>query len=70
MKKGILLILILAINSCKEEQAKTTSLADESIADNIELIEIYQNDQADRQTDHIDWNAVSKRDSIKGKKGV
>ena len=33
--------------------------------DNPELMEIYEADQADRQTDNIDWSVVSKRDSLR-----
>lgn len=33
--------------------------------DNLELIEIYKTDQADRQTDNIDWTIVSKKDSLR-----
>ena len=32
---------------------------------NAELIEIYRNDQADRQVDNIDWNVISKRDRLR-----
>ena len=35
------------------------------LADNPELMEIYEADQADRQTDNIDWSVVSKRDSLR-----
>ena len=33
--------------------------------DNTELIELYKNDQLDRQTDTIDWSIVSKNDSLR-----
>ena len=33
--------------------------------DNQELIEIYKNDQTDRQTANIDWSVVNKNDSIR-----
>ena len=35
------------------------------LTDNPELMEIYEADQADRQTDNIDWSVVSKRDSLR-----
>ncbi len=68
MKKSILLLLTLVAISCKEKQDKTNSKLEEPISDNIELIEIYENDQSDRQTDNIDWNIVSKRDSLREKR--
>jgi tetratricopeptide (TPR) repeat protein len=36
-----------------------------SSQDNQELIDIYKRDQADRQTDNIDWSVVSVNDSVR-----
>ena len=41
------------------------TITEEQLKDNAELIEIYRNDQADRQTENIDWSVVSKRDSLR-----
>jgi tetratricopeptide (TPR) repeat protein len=57
MKKITLTLLSLGILAIAYSQDK--------IKDNQELIEIYKNDQADRQTDEIDWKIVSKRDSLR-----
>jgi tetratricopeptide (TPR) repeat protein len=57
MKKIVLIILSLGIMTFGYSQNQTK--------DNQELIEIYRNDQADRQTDNIDWKIVSKRDSLR-----
>ena len=65
MKKIVLLIIILGVISCKNKQEKSNTEIDKNISDNKELIEIYKNDQSDRQTDNIDWSVVSKRDSLR-----
>ncbi len=57
MKRIILILLGFGIMTFAYSQNKTK--------DNQELIEIYKNDQADRQTDNIDWKIVSKRDSLR-----
>ncbi len=64
--KNIFVILILGLVSCKMNKEK--EISELPLTDNNELIEIYRNDQADRQTDHIDWSAVSKRDSLREKR--
>ena len=46
-----------------KENSKT--IPQQALTDNTELIEIYRKDQADRQTDNIDWSVVSKRDSLR-----
>jgi hypothetical protein len=68
MNRTYLLILIFAFVSCKEKKDTTNLETKAQIADNIELIEIHQNDQSDRQTDDIDWGVVSKRDSLRRKR--
>ncbi|PHS08379.1 MAG: tetratricopeptide repeat protein [Kordia sp.] len=65
MKKIFLIILIFGLTSCKMNKENSKTVIEEPIEDNIELIEIYRNDQADRQTDNIDWSVVSKRDSLR-----
>ena len=57
MKKIVLILLSLGIMAVAYSQNKPK--------DNQELIEIYKNDQTDRQTDNIDWNIVSKKDSLR-----
>ena len=57
MKKIVLILLSLGIMTIAYSQDKPK--------DNQELIEIYKNDQADRLTDNIDWEIVSKKDSLR-----
>jgi tetratricopeptide (TPR) repeat protein len=61
MKKIVFGILLITTFSCNQYGKKEN----EVIKDNEELIEIYKADQADRQTQPIDWTIVSKRDSIR-----
>lgn len=78
MKNIILVILILVLVSCKKntENTQTSTSAStqtnpnpgQAVADNSELVEIYKNDQADRQTDNIDWDIVSKNDRLREKR--
>lgn len=68
MKINVLLILILVSISCKSKLEKSNTETEKQLTDNIELIEIYQNDQSNRQTDNVDWSVVSKRDSLRRKR--
>lgn len=61
MKKIVFGILLFATFSCNQDGKKEN----EVIKDNEELVEIYKADQADRQSQPIDWTVVSKRDSIR-----
>jgi len=66
MKKILLIILIFGFISCKTNNENSQTELKEVIEDNAELIEIYKNDQADRQAgENIDWSVVSKRDSLR-----
>ncbi|WP_282037955.1 hypothetical protein [Saccharicrinis aurantiacus] len=65
MKNTFLIILVLVLASCKMNKENTKVVSEQTPTDNLELIEIYQNDQADRQTDNIDWSVVSKNDSLR-----
>lgn len=65
MKNTFLIILVLVLASCKMNKENTKVVSEQTPTDNLELIEIYQNDQADRQTDNIDWGVVSKNDSLR-----
>ena len=65
MRKIILLAMIIGFISCDSKSGKTTNVAQEKVVDNPELIEIYKNDQADRKTENIDWNIISKKDSLR-----
>ncbi|MBN1967899.1 MAG: tetratricopeptide repeat protein [Candidatus Delongbacteria bacterium] len=61
MKNLAFAIIVLIAFSCNHKSDKES----EVILDNEELVEIYKADQADRQTQPIDWNIVSKRDSLR-----
>lgn len=61
MKKLAFAIIILIAFSCNQKSDKES----EVILDNEELVKIYKEDQADRQTQPIDWTVVSKRDSLR-----
>lgn len=50
--------------SCKENKANTTVVSNE-IDDNLELLKMFNKDQADRSSGTIDWNTVSKNDSYR-----
>lgn len=65
MKNTLLIILVLLLASCKMNKKNTKTVSEQKTTDNSELIEIYRNDQSDRQTDNIDWNIVSKNDSLR-----
>lgn len=55
------LIMICVFNSCIGKKTnKTTSVESH---DNMEMLKMYNEDQADRSKDHIDWSTVSKNDS-------
>ncbi|MGB3777981.1 MAG: hypothetical protein WA960_06455 [Tunicatimonas sp.] len=58
MRNAMIIILLLGLASCKMSREKP-------LTDNPELMKIYEADQADRQTDNIDWSVVSKRDSLR-----
>ncbi len=60
MKKILILLLVITSISCKKKNENEA--IKEIITDNKELIEIYNNDQADRKALNIDWSLVSKRD--------
>ncbi|MBI9053294.1 MAG: hypothetical protein JEY96_05720 [Bacteroidales bacterium] len=60
MRKIILLAIIIGFISYNSKNG----LAQEKIADNPELIEIFKSDQSDR-TNQIDWNIVQKNDSLR-----
>lgn len=64
MKRTLILIFALTILSCKTEKKQESEKQIVEI-DNAELIEIYKNDQNDRKTDDINWQEVSKRDSLR-----
>lgn len=61
MKKLTYVIIVLIAFSCNQNSKKES----EVILNNEELVEIYKEDQADRQTQPIDWTVVSKRDSLR-----
>lgn len=63
--KSLFIILIFGVYSCKMNKETSKPIIEKPIEDNTELIEIYKNDQADRQTDTIDWDLVIKRDSLR-----
>ncbi len=61
MRKLAYVIIVLIVFSCNQKSDKES----EVILDNEELVEIYNADQADRQTQPIDRGIVSKRDSLR-----
>lgn len=61
MKNIVLLIIISIACSCNNKNNREGNLR----IDNEELIQIYKADQEDRQKHPIDWDIVSKRDSIR-----
>lgn len=65
MRNALLLILFLGLPSCKMNKENSQTIPQPHLTDNAELTEIYRQDQADRQTDNIDWSVVSKRDSLR-----
>ncbi len=65
MRNTLLIFMILGLISCKSKQEESKTNLDKNVSDNLELIEIYNNDQADRKTESIDWKVVSKRDSLR-----
>ncbi|WP_375578873.1 hypothetical protein ABWH96_17910 [Marivirga tractuosa] len=68
MKTNLLLLLIIILVSCNGNKENNSDTTTEPIADNQELIDIYQNDQGDRQTDNINWGEVMVRDSLRRKR--
>jgi hypothetical protein len=68
MRKIILPILILGICSCQEKQEEFNLNNADPVKDNKELIEIYENDQSDRDTDNIDWGIITKKDRLREKR--
>jgi len=63
MKKIVLLILVLGVVSCNREKNKNH--IPEKITDNLELLQIYQKDQSERQSENIDWEIVLVQDSLR-----
>ena len=60
-KLAALLFLALAACASSEQQGDVESAQ----ADNSALRELYEQDQADRSDDSIDWRQVSRRDSLR-----
>lgn len=63
MKKIVLLILVLGVVSCNREKNK--NYVPEKISDNLELLQIYQKDQSERQSENIDWEILLIQDSLR-----
>ena len=61
----LLLISVLLITACKTNKKEIVNSSEDIIKDNLELIEIYKNDQNDRKVDNIDWKVVSVNDSLR-----
>lgn len=64
MKRTLILILVITIFSCKNEKNQETETHIFE-SDNAELISIYISDQTDRNSHDINWDEVSKRDSLR-----
>lgn len=66
MKIRFVLFCLFALISCDQnKQGRTKASAENTIKNNSELKEIYEADQADRQTDSINWNIVFNRDRLR-----
>ena len=63
MKKLVTIILVVGLISCKQEKDKKE--AHGNIIDNLELIELYEQDQSGRQGDNIEWGVLLKQDSLR-----
>ena len=59
----LLLIFLVGIYSCEQEKKKSQEV--QEITDNSELLKMYNEDQAARTADNIDWKIVSKNDSLR-----
>lgn len=68
MKRILLFFALIALNSCKGQGNRSVTASQEPIADNTELLEIFKNDQGDRQTGNMDWSVISVRDSLRQKR--
>jgi hypothetical protein len=64
MKSTFILILGITIFSCSNEKQQETETQIFEL-DNAELISIYISDQTDRNSHDINWDEVSKRDSLR-----
>jgi len=63
MKKIAYIVIIFGIVSCNHYKKKND--VPEKLTDNIELIEIYQKDQSERQVENIDWEILLQQDSLR-----
>lgn len=67
MRYTYILILIIIIFSCKTKK-KQESESQNIKVDNLELIEIYKNDENDRKNHNITWLEIIKKDSLRRKR--
>ncbi len=65
MRNSLLLFVFLGLISCQSNSNTQESIVDDMKLENLELVEIYNMDQADRKTDSIDWKVVWKKDSLR-----
>ena len=63
MKFIVLVILVFGIISCNPKKAENSKA--EKFIDNPELLQIYQQDQSERQVENINWDVLLKKDSIR-----
>ena len=63
MKKIAFIILVLGIVSCNQDKNKND--VPEKLTDNLELLQIYQKDQSERQKENIDWKILLRQDSLR-----
>ncbi|WP_442265842.1 hypothetical protein ACSIGC_16330 [Tenacibaculum sp. ZS6-P6] len=61
MRKLLILVIFLKICSCKEVNSNKKI----TTKDNLELINIYNDDQNERKIDTIDWHNLHRNDSIR-----
>lgn len=65
MRIAYLLILTIILTSCKQKTETSSLKVEKPLEDNLELMKIYEQDQADRKGTGIDWQAVKKKDSLR-----
>jgi tetratricopeptide (TPR) repeat protein len=65
MYKIIILTITLLLLSCNSKEGQQKHNSHEKLADNPELIAIYNSDQSDRKAEVIDWAMVAKNDKVR-----
>lgn len=58
-------LLLFALLLCACNSIEKNTLDQEEISDHLELKNMYEEDQSDRMSGNIDWQVVSRRDSLR-----